>query len=160
MKMSIHVVSHLLLASLVTGASSIFSPLLRADEMNMKATATYRELIALPPEAVLEATLEDISRADVQAELLGSVRIENPGSPPFHFEFAYDPARIQANHSYAMRARITVQGRLWFTTDQVYPVLTRGHGQEVELLLRRTGGAAVASPLPLTLFITAPCMDT
>jgi uncharacterized lipoprotein YbaY/uncharacterized lipoprotein NlpE involved in copper resistance len=151
MKMSIHVVSHLLLASLVTGVPSIFSPLLRADEMNVRATATYRERMALPPEAVLEATLEDISSADVQAELLGSVRIENPGSPPFHFEFAYDPARIHANHSYAVRARITVQGLLWFTTDQVYPVLTRGHGQEVELLLRRTGGAALASPVPLTL---------
>jgi copper homeostasis protein (lipoprotein) len=163
MRITIHVMSHLLLASLVAGTQLFFSPLLRADNMNVKAAAIYRERMALPPEAVLEAMLEDISRADVQAELLGSVRIENPGSPPFHFEIAYDPARIQANHTYAVRARITVQGNLWFTTDQVYPVLTRGHGQEVELLLRRTGGTAAASPVPLALPATfageLPCAD-
>ena len=163
MKMSIHTVSHLPLASLVAGAQLHFSPLLRADDMTVKAVAMYRERMALPPEAVLVATLEDISRADVRAELLGSVRVENPGSPPFRFEIAYDPARIQTNHAYAVRARITVQGRLWFTTDQVYPVLTGGHGQEVELLLRRTGGAAAANPVPLTLPATfagaLPCAD-
>ncbi|MGB7933527.1 MAG: YbaY family lipoprotein [Gammaproteobacteria bacterium] len=54
--------------------------------LNVKAAAIYRERVALPPEAVLEATLEDISRADVRAELLGSVRIENPGLPPFHVD--------------------------------------------------------------------------
>ena len=41
-----------------------------------------------------------------------------------------------------MRASITVGGRLWFTTDRVYPVLTGGYGNKVELLLTR----ASASP--------------
>lgn len=43
------------------------------------------------------------------------------------------------------------------------PVLTRGHGQKVELLLRRTGGTAAENPVPLALPATfageLPCAD-
>jgi uncharacterized lipoprotein YbaY len=49
-------------------------------------TALYRERIALPPGAVFEATLEDISRADAPAEILGRARLEPAGQPPFRFE--------------------------------------------------------------------------
>jgi copper homeostasis protein (lipoprotein) len=163
MKMSIRALSHPRLSSLAACAHLFFSPILWAGDMTVRGTASYRERMALPPAAVFEATLQGMSRADVSADILGSVHIENPGSPPFHFEIAYDPARIQSNNSYAVRARITVQGRLWFTTDQVYPVLTRGHGRDVELLLRRTGGGTAATPAPLPLPATfagdLPCAD-
>jgi uncharacterized lipoprotein YbaY/heat shock protein HslJ/uncharacterized lipoprotein NlpE involved in copper resistance len=145
------------------GASLVFQHMSWADDVNVTGTAGYSERMALPPTAVFEATLEDISRADVRAEVLGSVRVENPGLPPFSFKIPYDPAQVQANHSYAVRARITVQGRLLFTTDQVYPVLTRGHGQQVELLLRRSGGSPPASwaalQLPATFAGELPCAD-
>ena len=156
-------VSHLLLA-LLAGAQLFFSPSIPADGTTVKGTAIYRERMALPPTAVFEATLEDISRADAPAQVLGSVRIENPGAPPFHFEIGYDPGRVQQNHSYAVRARISSQGRLLFTTDQVYPVLTRGHGTQIELLLRRSGGDAAPAQLPslqlpATFAGELPCAD-
>lgn len=116
-------------------------------EDSVKGTAIYRERIKLTPSAVFEATLEDVSRADAPSERMGSVRIENPGSPPFRFEISYDPARITANHRYSVRARITVKERLFFTTDRAYPVLTSGHGREVELLLRRAGGSSAREAL-------------
>jgi putative lipoprotein len=53
--------------------------------LTINGTATYRERMALPPDAVFEVTLEDISRADATADVLGRARIENPGNPPFHF---------------------------------------------------------------------------
>jgi putative lipoprotein len=99
-------------------------------------TALYRERLALPPGAVFEATLEDISRADAPAEVLGTARLEPAGQPPFRFEISYDRNRIQPNHSYAVRARVSHEGRLLYTTDRLYPVLTRGHGNSVDLLLR------------------------
>ncbi len=108
----------------------------------VRGTAVYRERIALRPGAVLEVTLEDVSRMDVPAEVVGSTRIEDPGNPPFRFEIPYDPAAIDERHTYSVRARITADDTLLFTTDQVYPVLTRGAGQEVELLLRSVGGGA------------------
>ena len=107
----------------------------------VKGTATYRERIALPPNAVFEATLQDVSKADAPAEVIGQTRIERPGNPPIRFEITYDPARIIPRHRYSVRARILVDGKLFFTTDQHYPVLTSGKGNEVALLLRRAGSS-------------------
>ena len=134
----------------------------------IKGTATYRERMALPPEAVFEAMLEDVSRADAPATVVGRVRIDRPEQPPIRFEIPYDPANIDPRHSYSVRGRITVGSRLMFTTDQVYPVLTRGHGSEVPLMLRRTGGSsgqssgADAAPLenlPASFLGRLPCAD-
>jgi uncharacterized lipoprotein YbaY/heat shock protein HslJ len=129
-------------------------------------TATYRERISLPPDAVFEATLEDVSKADAPAEVIGQARIERPGNPPIRFEIPYDPARIISSHRYSVRARILAGGKLFFITDQSYPVLTGGHGNEVALLLRRTGssgpvggGAGPLGALPATFAGDLPCAD-
>ena len=113
----------------------------REDSMpgTVQGTAVYRERMALPPEAVFEATLEDVSQTDAAAEVIGLARIEGPGNPPIRFEIRYDPARIHPGHRYVIRARVLVDGKLFFTTDQHYPVLTAGQGHEVEVLLRRAG---------------------
>jgi putative lipoprotein len=112
-------------------------------------TATYKERVALPPNAVFEATLEDVSKADAKSEVLGRARIENPGDPPIAFEIAYDPARIEPRRRYVVRARVLVGDRLFFTTDQAYPALTGGQGSEVALVMRRTSGQVQAPDEPL-----------
>ena len=121
---------------------------------------------ALPPDAVFEATLEDVSKADAPAEVLGQARIERPGNPPIRFAIPYDPARINPSHRYAVRARILVGGELFFVTDRSYPVLTGGQGNEVALLLRRAGssgpvggGAGPLGNLPATFAGDLPCAD-
>jgi uncharacterized lipoprotein YbaY/heat shock protein HslJ len=146
-----------------------FSPADHAQTASghIKGTAAYRERMALPQNAVFEATLEDVSRADVPAELIGHAQIEHPGNPPISFDIAYDPARINESSAYSVRARITVGDQLMFTTTQNYPVLTRSNGSEVTLLLQRTSGAAAASAgqesalqdLPATFTGTMPCAD-
>ena len=103
----------------------------------VQGTATYRERIALPADAIFEATLEDVSRAGAQFELIARVRNEQPGNPPIPFVIAYDAGRINRSHSYVVRARILVGSQVWFTTDRNYPVLTAGRGDVVQLLLRR-----------------------
>ena len=105
-------------------------------------TATYRERIALPANAVFEATLEDVSRADAPATVVGRARLDNPGQPPFRFSIPYDPSQITTTRSYAVRARVTAGANLMFTSDQSYPVLTRGAGSQVSILMRRTAGSA------------------
>jgi uncharacterized lipoprotein YbaY len=72
----------------------------------VKGTATYRERMAMPANAVFEATLEDVSKADAKAEIIGQARIEQPGNPPIRFEITYDPSRIVSSHRYVVRARI------------------------------------------------------
>jgi putative lipoprotein len=105
-------------------------------EASVTGTATYRERIALPDGAVFEARLEDVTRADAPAEVLGRTRIDSPGNPPFKFAISYDPARIDPAHRYSVRATITVEDRLMFTTDTHYPVLSEGQPRHVDLLMR------------------------
>lgn len=103
----------------------------------VRGQASYRERIALRPGAVFEARLEDVSRADAPAVVLGTVRLEDVNRVPIRFEIPFDPRQVDERHAYAVRARIHGGGRLAFTSDRAYPVLTRGHGDEVELLLVR-----------------------
>jgi putative lipoprotein len=135
---------HLFLSLMADGGIYEFEPMSREESVKgaVKGTATYRERMALPPGAVLEATLQDVSRADAPAVVIGQMRVEKPGNPPIEFQIAYDPSRIDSSRSYAVRAGITVNGKLFFTTDQSYPVLTRGNGNEVKLLLRRAASSS------------------
>ena len=139
-----------------------------AGAAQVKVTATYRERIALTPDAVFEAMLQDVSKAHAQAVIVGSVRIDKLGQVPIRFEIPYDAARIGQNRSYSVRARIMVGQQLLFTTDQDYPVLTRGHGNEVEMRLRMVAASkpspkpAQAAPLgalPASFIGELPCAD-
>ena len=110
----------------------------------IEGTATYRERMALPPGAVFEATLEDVSRADAPASVIGSTRLTSPGNPPFAFSITYEPAKIVTNRRYVVRARILLNEKLLFISDQASLVITGGQGTRVSLLLRRVG----ANPPP------------
>ena len=90
-------------------------------------TVTYRNRSALPPTAVIEVALSDISLADAPAKVISTQRIEAQGKQvPFPYELFYDPAQIDQKHTYAVSARITDGSQLLFISDTVYPVLTRG----------------------------------
>jgi putative lipoprotein len=104
--------------------------------------ATYPQAIPLPPGAVFEAALEDVSKAGAKAEVLGAARVARPESPPIAFEIPYDPSRIDPRRRYSVRARIVVDGRLLYTTDTHVPVLTGGSGNHVTLTLRPPGSPA------------------
>lgn len=111
----------------------------------LQGTATYRERIALPADAVFEAELQDVSKADAPAVVLGRARLDPAGQPPFRFEIAYDDAAVQANRRYTVRATVRHQGRLWFTTDTHYPVLD-GRNAPLNLLLVSARGGTQQAP--------------
>jgi putative lipoprotein len=98
-------------------------------------SAMYRERIALPPAAVLEATLEDSSLADAPAIKIASTKHDRPGNPPFRFTITYDPAKIVDSHSYSVRVTITLDGKLMFTSTVAAPVITNGSPNHVSLAL-------------------------
>jgi putative lipoprotein len=103
-------------------------------------TVTYRERIALPPTAVIKVQLVDVSRADAPSVVIGEQVIQSGGlQVPLAFEIAYDSTRIEANHSYAVQARIEDGGQLKFISDQHYAVVTRGAPVHVDMVLRSVG---------------------
>ena len=105
-------------------------------------TVTYRERIALPPDAVVEVVLLDVSRMDVAATILAQQVIGPKQQVPIPFVLDYDPTAIDTRMSYAVRATIKRGDKLLFVTDRNYPVLTRGHSESVDLVLVRSGGGA------------------
>ena len=167
-----------LLALALPVAGGTATPVAHADS-RVTGTASYRERVALAPDAVFEAELQDVSRGDAPARVIGRARKSNPGQVPIAFEISYDPRRIDAAGRYAVRATIHQGGRLRFTSDRSYPVLTQGHGSVVTILMRgapagegepggarEPGGAADpverASPLgtlPATFAGLLPCAD-
>ncbi len=129
-----------------------------AAEPRVRGTASYRERLALPTGALFEATLADVAQADAPAEPLGRVTLDGSSGSPFAFAIPYDPVRIDPRGRYAVRARITLDGQLLFTSDTLYPVLGAGQPDGVEILLRQVG-APHGLRLPATFRGVLPCAN-
>jgi len=159
----------LFMTTVLLVAAGCASPGGASPYATVSGEAFYRERIAVPPGTQLEVVLEDVSRADARAETIGSVVVPDAGQPPYRFEIRYLPASIEPSRRYAVRARLTHQGRLLFTTDTIYPVITGGHPDSgLELLLRSVAAPASASAapakeplgaLPASFTGTLPCAD-
>ncbi|HET9061874.1 MAG TPA: YbaY family lipoprotein [Candidatus Binatia bacterium] len=109
----------------------------RAEVHRVTGTITYRERVALAPTAVIKVRLVDVSRADAPAVVLGEKTMQASGKQvPFAFEIAYDPAKIEANHSYAVQGAIEIDGMLRFVSDRHYAVITRSAPNHVEMVLK------------------------
>jgi len=103
----------------------------------IQGSVTYRERIALPPNAQLEIVLADVSLADAPYKAIAEKKIIPAGQVPILFELNYDSNKIMPNYTYAVMARITEDGKLLFINDQSYQVLTRGQPNTVEMVLKR-----------------------
>jgi len=53
-----------------------------------------------------------------------------------------NPADIDPKRNYSVRGRILVDGKLWFASDMVYPVLMDGASSKVDMLLKRVASSA------------------
>lgn len=111
---------------------------------------TYMAKMALPSDAAIDVRLEDVTLADAPSKLVAeNVFALGSKQVPVPFQLPYNPAEIDPSHRYSVRATITVNGDLLFTTAQVNPVLTNGAPSEVSLNLQAVRGPAAApSPAP------------
>jgi putative lipoprotein len=125
------------LVPLVVGVLAV-PELTKAGERTIAGEATYRERIALPPDAVLVVELADVSLADAPATVIAKCRIAPTGQVPIKFEIGFDPKAIQKGRAYALQAHITVGDRLMFTTGTSHHLdpLAGGHQG---IVLQRAG---------------------
>jgi len=115
---------------------------------------TYRERMALPPDAEVRVLLVDVSRRDSADVVAADTTIRSDGRQvPLPFVLRFDPRRIDRRHEYAIRATITTGGRAAFTTPTVVKVVTRDHPNMVDLILVRAqeSGAAADDSSPARL---------
>ena len=107
-----------------------------AKPRTLTGTVMYRERMALPPSAVVEVKLLDVSLADAPAGVIAQTVIRPRGQVPIPYRLAFNDVKILPGHTYALRASIRAGGRLLFTSTTHQPVLTGGADQ-TEILVQR-----------------------
>ena len=108
----------------------------RDPDASVGGTVTYRERLALTPGARLVVELRDVSYADAAAPLIASQTIADPGQAPISFKVEYSRDDIDSRNRYSVSADIVESdGRLAFTNDTAYEVITRGKPSKVDMLL-------------------------
>ena len=108
----------------------------RSPNASVSGTVTYRERLALSPGAKLVVDLRDVSYADAEAPLIARQTISGPGQVPIRFRIDYNGDDIDSRNTYAISADIIESdGRLAFTNDTAYEVITRGNPNKVDMLL-------------------------
>lgn len=96
------------------------------DGVKVSGVITYRERIALPPDATVRARLVDITKPGAPV-ILSEQIIKKPGQVPVPFVLTIAGKKIDPNHNYAVDAAILVgRNERWKTTQQ-YGVITRGN---------------------------------
>lgn len=96
-------------------------------------TVTYLERIALPPEAVVDMELVNVTTG----RRIAQNTIIDPGQVPISFELFYDPSLIRPSDVYQINARIRVGNDVWFRNTTAYSVITGGNPNQVEMVLTR-----------------------
>ena len=113
-----------------------------ASTSTVTGTVTYREQVEYPKDGVVVIVkVEDVSRADAPAVTIGEQIIENPGNQDsIPFEIKYNSDEIDERFTYAMRVRIEVDGKLWYTNTSRYAVITHGNPTSgVEVMVDKQG---------------------
>lgn len=111
----------------------------------VRGTATFKERVTLPADAVFEASLVDVSRAGEPGSVLGRTRVEGPRNP-IRFSIDYDETLVDPRHVYVVRARILIGSRQRFVANHSDLVLTWGNGRRVSLLLQRSNTPFAPEP--------------
>jgi putative lipoprotein len=127
--------SLLLLIAASTASGGGTPPTATSNELAVTGTLSYRERIALPPDAVVLVQLRDVSLMDVAAILISEQVIKPEHSVPIPFSLPYTAEDIDERMTYSVFASIRSGGRLLFITDRSYQVLTRGKSNHVKLIL-------------------------
>jgi putative lipoprotein len=100
-------------------------------------SVTYRERMALPPDAELVVELVRLARPGGPALKLAGITIKGGIRVPQAFTLTYSTADIDAGDDYMVRAHIAVDDEVLFATTTAHAVITKGYPSHVDLMLRR-----------------------
>jgi putative lipoprotein len=113
---------------------------LAQNTSSVTGTATIRQRIALPNNAVVTMQLADVSRQGAPAQVIAEQSFSaNGAQAPFPFTLQYDKARITTNGVYIVQGNIKVNGQLRYTTTVAYRVITQGNPTNVAVTMDGVG---------------------
>ena len=111
-------------------------------------SVTYRQRIALPPNAILRVQVQDVSRQDAAATTLAEATMRTGGKQvPLSFAVAYEESAVDPKHTYSVRATISSGDELLWTSTTSNPVITNGAPTHVDIGLSQVPAAQSSVPL-------------
>lgn len=116
-----------------------------AAPATLRGTVSWRERIALPPGAILEVGLVDVSLADAPARVIARTRILAGRGGSVRYRLRYETARIRPRRSYALQARISHRGRLLFITATRHSIFDGG-SENTDITVERVRDESGPSP--------------
>lgn len=130
----------------------LFGGAAMAQAGTVTGTVTYLERMAVPPGAVLDVRLVDVSRMDVAATTISSMH-HAIDRVPFPFSLAYDDALIDDRMTYAVQASILVAGKAMYRSTESHQVLTRGAPKNIDIVVQRMAPTEPAPGLDNTAWV-------
>ncbi|KJG40539.1 hypothetical protein UA32_01880 [Photobacterium angustum] len=109
----------------------------KAEMKSLDVNVIYLDRRMLPPGAVLNVALEDVSLADAPSTTITSEAMDVAGAPPYPVTLQYDVAKIQNNHRYSLRATIKVGDKLVMTSTTNIDPFAADVKQPIEIKLDR-----------------------
>ncbi|EJF88915.1 YbaY family lipoprotein [Bartonella tamiae] len=111
-----------------------------ATTLYLKGDVVYRERMALPENAEVEVSLNDVSLADAPSTTISSAIFKPHASSPIPYELKFDSAVIDPKHRYALQARISVDGKLLFVTTENHAVFA-GDDNDTQIFVKMVAAA-------------------
>ncbi|QIL83133.1 META domain-containing protein [Diaphorobacter sp. HDW4A] len=104
--------------ALLGGCASVPRP-----DAHITGRAFSRTRIYIPPEAVFEAALMDVTNENQPPVALARQRIEPAGPAPFDLNIPFETRQLQRNGKYVVQAQVSLYNQLLYYTPGSHPVL-------------------------------------
>ena len=121
-------------ASRHSGTAPVGGSSSTSSEALLNGTITCMRPMAIPRDAMVEVSLWDLTDA-TSPVVVAEQRFRAARQAPMSFDLPYASSRIGRGHVYGLRARILVDGALWFVNEQPALVLTGGHPSVAQILV-------------------------
>ena len=123
-----------MIAVAIALAAAMVGPAM-AEDITFTGEVTYRERIALPPDAELTVTL--VTQADQRKVVGASAVLSAQGGVPLQFTFNVRTNAINTDRRYGLLAEISSHGTIWFRNLELAEV-DAGAPVPVRIVVQRT----------------------
>lgn len=122
------------LSAMFAGLVALTGGAAMAETKTITGTVTYLNRSMLPPGAVLDLQLVDVSRADAPSIQLSAQRYAI-NRVPFPFTLTYDAALIEERLTYGVQARISQGEKVLYRSTSFNVVLTHSGTDSVDIIV-------------------------
>lgn len=123
----------------------------RAPDLEVTGSVFSRERLYVPPEAVFDAALVDVSRPEDPPVVLARQRIDPAGPLPYALRLPFHKSQLHPQGRYEVRAAVRRQGGVLLDTPGVHAVMIDPAFRHVDVILAPVllNRANVAASMPL-----------